>query len=338
MEQTSPTLPDKTSLFDNAFREYVKQCKNVIKQNYPENDGNIYLDPNMKAIKNYFRLYKKMSADEHFQYFEKIFAINRTKILNNENDEWIRKGDIIIQLGGLQLTGIKTTDEKRKQVRIYVSNIYNIACKLRDNAKELFDNIDLKFVDEKSKMDIQTPDLLLLHIFKIFSHLSNNDDKLILIKNINKLEDKLGILIKTIIPTNITPTPTNTTNTNTNAGGFSGLFSIARTIMESSGIKPPPEMKTPTDDDVSRSINAVFQSEGTQNVIKKMVTSLQGCNDVGTMFQSVVSDIANPTTISVLQSSIQQTAQQAVKPNDVVNVSTESTPLNNTNNSMNSGS
>lgn len=328
METQEPI--DKASLFDNSFREYIRKCKDVIKEKYCEDIDNVYLDPNMKAIKRYFQLYKKMNSSEHFQYFEKIYNVNRSKILNDDNDEWIRKGDIIIQLGGLKLTGVKATDDKRKQIRIYVSDIYNISCNLRDQAKKLYADIDIEFIEEKGKLDMQGSDLLLLNIMKIFYHLNDGDDKMLLIKIINRLENKLGILVKTEMT--VTPS-TNTTNTNTNTnntGGFSGLFSIARTIMESSGIKPPPEMKTPTDEDVSRSINAVFQNEGTKNVIQKMVSSLQGCTDIGTAISSVVKDISNPTTINALQTSIQQTAQQAVgNTNNNTNVTN-----NNTNDSV----
>jgi DNA-binding FrmR family transcriptional regulator len=259
-----------------------------------------------------------MNASEHFQYFETIYGINRSKILNDD-DEWIRKGDIIIQLGGFKLTGNNSIDEKRRNIRIYVSDIYNISCHLRNLSKELYADIDIKFIEEKGRLDMQGPDLLLLHLMKIFFHLNTSDDKILLVKLINKLEDKVGITIKTNMP--VAPS----TNNNNNAGSsFSGLFSIARTIMESSGIKPPPEMKTPTDEDVSRSINAVFQNEGTKNVIQKMVTSLQGCTDIGTAIQSVVSDIANPTTINALQTSIQQTAQQAVSNTNPVTNTTDS--------------
>ena len=126
MEPQESILPDKSLLFDNAFREYIRKCKDVIRGNFGENDDNVYLDPNMKTLKRYFQLYKKMNSSEHFQYFETIYSVNRSKILNDD-DEWIRKGDIIIQLGGLKPTGNKSTDEKRKQIRIYVSNIYNIS-------------------------------------------------------------------------------------------------------------------------------------------------------------------------------------------------------------------
>ena len=327
MEPQESISVDKSLLFDNSFREYIRKCKAVIKESFGENNDNVYLDPNMKAIKRYYQLYKKMNSSEHFQYFETIYGINRSKILNNDDDEWIRKGDIIIQLGGLKPTGNKSTDEKRRQIRIYVSNIYNISCDLKNKSKELFADIDIEFIEEKGKLDMQGPDLLLLSLMKIFSHLSNNEDKILLVKIINKLEDKLGILVKTDMPT--LPSNASTTTNNGGGGGFSGLFSIARTIMESSGIKPPPEMKTPTDEDVSRSINAVFQNEGTKNVIQKMVTSLQGCTDIGTAIQSVVKDIANPTTINALQTSIQQTAQEAVgNTNNSNNANNDSNPNN----------
>ena len=314
METPELIISDKAMLFDNAFKDYIRKCKDIIRSNFSNTDK-AYLDPNMKTIKRYYQLYKKMNVSEHFQYFETIYAVNRNKILNNNDDEWIRKGDIIIQLGGLKSTGNKATDEKRQQLRIYVSNIYNISCDVRKEAKELYDDIDPQFIEEKGKLYMQGPDSLLLNIMKIFFHLSTGDDKALLIKIINKLEDKLGILVKT----EMIITSTNTNINNNNGSSFSGLFSIARTIMESSGIKPPPEMKTPTDEDVSRSINAVFQNEGTKNVIQKMVSSLQGCTDIGSAIQSVVKDIANPTTINALQTSIQQTAQQAVNNNDVIN-------------------
>lgn len=314
METPALILSDKALLFDNAFKDYIRKCKDIIRSIYEENPDKVYLDPNMKTIKRYFQLYKKMNVSEHFQYFETIYSVNRSKILNNNDDEWIRKGDIIIQLGGLKSTGNKSTDEKRQQIRIYVSNIYNISCEIRKEVKELYADIDEQYIEEKGKLNMQGPDLLLLNIMKIFFHLSTGDDKTLLVKIINKLEDKLNILVKT----EMIVTSTNSTNNNNSGSSFSGLFSIARTIMESSGIKPPPEMKTPTDEDVSRSINAVFQNEATKSVIQKMVTSLQGTTDIGSAIQSVVKDIANPTTINALQTSIQQTAQQAVHNNNVV--------------------
>ena len=309
MDPQESTSSDKSALFDNSFREYVRKCEDVIKENHGDKND-LDLDRNMAALDTYFRLYKKMDCSSHFQYFEKIYAVNRSKILNSD-DEWITKGDIIIQLGGLTPTGNESTDEKRRKVRIYVSDIYNISCLIRDRTKELFSDIDIEYIGEKGKLDMQGPDILLLSIMKIFFHLVPNDDKVFLVNIINKLEDKVGILIKTAMPV----LSSNTTNNN-GGGGFSGLFSIARTIMESSGIKPPPEMKTPTDEDVSRSINAVFQNQGTKNVIQKMVTSLQGCNDIGSAINTVITDIANPTTIGALQTSIQQTAQQAVNNNN----------------------
>jgi hypothetical protein len=318
METPEPIVYDKALLFDIAFKDYVRKCKDIIKGQFEENSEEVYSDINMKTIKRYFQLYKKMNASEHFQYFETIYGINRSKILN-EDDEWIRKGDIIIQLGGLKPTNNKSTDEKRRQIRIYVSEIYNISCHLKNQSKELYADIDIKFIEEKGRLDMQGSDLLLLNLMKIFFHLNTGEDKILLVKIINKLEDKVGIAIKTNMPI----TPNNTNNNNNNSGSsFSGLFSIARTIMESSGIKPPPEIKTPTDEDVSRSINAVFQNKGTKDVIQKMVSSLQGQTDIGTALQSVISDIANPTTISALQTSIQQTAQQAVNNNPVPNNTT----------------
>jgi DNA-binding FrmR family transcriptional regulator len=327
MEVKESTLPDKALFFDKSFRDYIKKCKDTIKDNFGDDMDKAYRDPNMETIKNYFRLYKKMNVSEHYQYFEKIYSVNRSQILSGENDEWIRKGDIIIQLGGLTPTGNKATDEKRKRNRIYVSNIYNLSCDLRDQTKDLYNGIDMEYIEEKGKSDMKGPDLLLLSIMMIFFHLNSNDDKVLLVKIINKLEDKLGITIKTEMANPTSNINIGASSDNTGSS-FSGLFSIARTIMESSGIKPPPDMKTPTDGDVSKAINAVFQNEGTQNVIQKMVSSLQGCTDIGTAIQSVVKDIANPTTISALQTSIQQTAQEAVGNNTNNNTNT-----NNTNNS-----
>ena len=95
--------------------------------------------------------------------------------------------------------------------------------------------------------------------------------------------------------------------------------------MESSGIKLPPEMKTPTDEDVSRSINAVFKPQQTKNVIQKMVTSLQGSTDIGTAISSVIGDLSNPTTINDLQTALQTVANNnsEVVDNSVINNNTD---------------
>jgi predicted HAD superfamily Cof-like phosphohydrolase len=77
-------------------------------------------------------------------------------------------------------------------------------------------------------------------------------------------------------------------------------------------------MDNPTDEDISKAMNNIFNNEITKNVIQKMTTSLQEGDNIGITIQSAVKNISDPITINSLQKSFLATAQQPVDNNKIL--------------------
>jgi len=255
-----------------------------------------------------------MEPQEHFQYFETLYNRKRVDILNClKDDRWIRTGNIIIQFGD----GIKTTkekEEKRRQIRIMISDIFLIACDLQNSAEKTLDGIDEKFSSGAGGKDLIRPNVLLLHLMRIFYYLNDSNDKEQLGKIVSQLESDLGVSRKTVseeqskLVSSTEPIPT---------GGLSGLFTMATNMMEKMGVKPPPGIKPPSEAEISNVINNVFNNETTQTAIQGMFSSLKECPDFGTAIQQVVKNVTDPKTMESLQGSVIQTAQSAAMNNGI---------------------
>lgn len=313
-------------LFDGVFRDYVKAAAGILGVDLKISDDKEEMANMLKGLsiegvglKRYFTIYHKMeNPSEHFQYFELIYSVNRNKILANTDDNWLKNGKIIIQFGGMKPTGNKVTDNNRKQVRLYISDIYNLACDSQKAAEDLYVNIGLDYIDDDGKLDLQRPDILYLSLIKLFFYLVDGADKPLLLKIVNQLEDKLKITVKTELSgvNNVTQQKENDTNNNTegppkNTGIFSQLFTMVETVFESTGVELPKNRVHPSDEVIFNTVNGVFQNEATQNMVHTLIGSLKGQNDPVTAFGEVMKSVVNPAAINALQASIQQTATQA---------------------------
>lgn len=253
-----------------------------------------------------------MGPDEHYVYFENIYNRRRREILNShQDDRWLRKDRIVIQFGD----GIKGMEEKTKQIRIMLSDIFLIACELQASAEKSLDGIDEQFSQGAGGKDLIRPNILLLHLMRIFYHLNDSQDKKQLGIIVTQLEKDLGVANKTVgsEPWNSKQSQNTqeSNKQNNNGGGLSGLFNLATNMMEKMGYTPPNGMKAPTEDEISSVINTVFNNETTQNAIQGMFKSLQGCQDFGSAIQTVVQNVADPKIMEEIQGSVVQTAQMA---------------------------
>jgi hypothetical protein len=294
--------------FNKEFRTFVKQAEDTINARYGMTMELGNVRPELVCLKRYLSIYNNTDPQEHYRYFETIYNRKRTEILNClKDDRWIRTGNIVIQFG----EGIKSTreiEEKRKQVRIMISDIFLIACDLQGQAEKLLDGIDESFAQEAGGKDLIRPNILLLHLIRIFYYLNDGSDKKLLGDIVSQIEDDLGVKNKTVDVdplNNSVPVP----DIGTATGGLSGLFTMATSMMEKMGYKPPPGMKPPSEQEISNVISTVFGNETTQNAIQGMFTSLQGCTDFGTAIQTVVKNVTDPKTMEAIQESVIETAQ-----------------------------
>src|SRR5205085_721719 len=285
----------KKTSFDREFRCFVKQAQETIEVRYGVSLEFGDVCSELICLNRYFNIYNSMDPQEHYHYFETLYNRKRIEILNClQDDRWIRTGNIIIQFG----EGIKSNkkiEEQRKQVRIMISDIFLIACDLQSKAERALDGIDEKFAQAAGGKDLIRPNILLLHLMRIFYYLNDTVDKEALGAIVIQLEDLLGVTKKTINgESNKAPSEATSTGGAGGAGGagtgggLSSLFTMATTMMEKMGYKPPPNMKPPSENEISNVINTVFNNETTQTAIQGMFSSLNGCQDFGSAIQEVV--------------------------------------------------
>lgn len=297
----------KSLLFDREFNLLIKRSREVIETRYCSLLSLGQTRAELVTLNRYQSIYKNMTPQEHYVYFDTIYNRNRNSILNTiADDRWLRNEGIVVQFG----EGIRDLPESYRQIRIMLSDIYKIACELQSKAEKSLDGIDEKFAAEVGQ-DLILPDIMLLHLTRIFCILNTSSDKEKLSKIVGHFEDRLAVPV-----VNRLAAMENVNNTVAPAqgpvgGGLSGLFSLATSVMEKIGIKPPAGMKHPTEEEVITAISAVFNHETTQNALQSVVSTFQGNQDIGAAVQSVVKNIADPATLNTIKDSVIQTAQEA---------------------------
>ena len=299
----------KKTSFDREFRNLIKQAQETIQARYGVSLELGETRTELVCLNRYLNIYNSMVPQEHYSYFETLYNRNRTAILNClKDDRWIRTGRIVIQFG----EGIKGMPERCKQIRIMLSDIFLIACDLQQSAERALDGLDEQIAQSAGGRDLIRPNILLLHLLRIFYHLNDGADKEQLGIIVTQMENELGVAKKTVgsepwsAPVSTTATTQGATTT-----GLSGLFTMATNMMEKMGYKPPAGMKPPSEGEISNVISTVFNNETTQNAIQGMFTSLQGCQDFGSAIQTVVKNVTDPSTMEAIQGSVMQTAQMA---------------------------
>lgn len=295
----------KSNNFDLEFRKLIEKSDETIRRRHgPKID--IGQNPDVLVnLSRYISIYNNMKPHEHYTYFEIVLAQNRNHILKTlESDDWLRKGNIVIQFG----MGTKLA-KKTQNIKIELSEIFRIACNLQDDAVEATNGVDENMIAEIGGLDLIRPQIILLHLFRIFYYLTEGPDKGELGKIVTHLETELGVTKKTV------GAQPSYNEGGSESGGLSGLFNLATGMMNKMGYQPPPGLKPPSEGEISNVINTVFNNETTQNAIQSMFTSLQGCNDFGSAINTVVQNVTDPETMGAIQESVVSTATIAQQQN-----------------------
>jgi len=314
-------LDKKKEAFDKEFRVFVTQATETIKAKYGKMIEMGIANNDLTCLANYLHIYNTMNDPaEHFQYFEMVYNANRVNILNCINDmNWLLKGDICIQFGSNKKLS-KDAEEKRKAYRINLSSIFITADELREEADELYKKMDEKFISDDDAKDMIRFDILLLHLMRIFYHLNDSNDKQTLLKIVNDLEEKLGTTVRTKEEVVVQPQAT----AGNSQGGIGQLYGLTNRIMGHLGFQLPAHMQLPDEDKIFGAVEAIMTNEQTKSAITGMMTSLNGCTDVGQAIRTVVGGMTDPNTMSALQGTLQNTMQEA-NPNNTPNVASNTT-------------
>lgn len=306
--------------FDREFRSFIKQSQECIHSRYETSIKLGQTRTELVCLNKYLSIYNNTNPEEHYNYFETTYNKNRFSIIKTPRDDtWLKGKNVVVQFGeGLKMSGGEGMEEKRKQIRLMISSIYNIAVDLQNMAEKSLDGIDESFTKDAAGKDLIRTNILLLHLYRIFFYLNDNPDRDILGPIVNKLEDELGVVNKTSITT---PSNNNASTTplvgdgadNAISGGISGLFNMATGIMKKMGMEPPAGMVAPSEGEINRVISTVFNNQTTKTAIEGMLTSLKDCDNVESAVQQVMKNVTTPELLS----SISNTTMEAT--NSVMN-------------------
>lgn len=292
----------KKNLFDKEFRALVRQCQETINSKYGSvmDFGNTRQE--LVCLNRYLTIYNSMIPEEHYQYFEMLFGRRRSEILNTLQDRnWLRGTKTIIQFGE-GLNAGKDLEQKRKQVKIMLSDIFTIAYGLQETAEQSIEELGREFSD--GSKDLIRPSILLLHLMRIFYYLNEGSDKEQLGRIVTQLEDELGVVKKSVAGGEKKSLPFETS-------GLSGLVSLATGLMEKMGMKAPEGMKVPSEQQISDAVTGIFTNEGTQSAIQGIFSSLGGSDGIGSVIEKFVKGASDPETMQAFTGSIKNVVEAA---------------------------
>jgi len=313
---------NKSKCFDKEFRLLITQCEETLKEKYKYSLEIGEIPEELLCLRKYKNIYNNMKPEEHYKYFLDVYLENRDNILNTiESDNWLRSDNIEICFG----KGIKVLEQKCKLIKIMLSKIYLISLVLREQEEsdiEKFTHFD-DINENVNSTNLIRPSILLLHLTRIFYYLNNSTDKNTLCKIINSIEDELNI-------TNKTGHSNSTSNSNDtqNNGVFSGMFNMAKTLMDTMGVKTPENMKPPNDEEVSTILNNVFSNKDTQNTLQKIMSSFKDAPNFGSGIQQVLQELSQENDLQNLNSSIFENFSNTTNNNQVDSLDSNSTSAN----------
>lgn len=307
----------KLNAFDQEVRSLIKQCQDTIISKYPDEIVRELKPPvELVSLHRYNTIYCSMDPAEHYRYFETIYNRKRLDILQclkgdatkgdcHVDDRWIRTGNLVVQFGEGVRAVSREIEEKRKLVRLMLTDIYLIAGDLQHQAEQAMNELSDITPDGK---DLIRTNILLLHLMRIFYHLNDGADKKVIGEIVTFLEAELGVTKRTVsapaVPTAATAAPT--------TGGLSSLFTMATSMMEKFGMKTPAGLKPPTEQEITSVMTNVFSNQATQNALQSVISGLNNPQDFGSAIQKAVASVTDPKTLEAIQGSIMNTAQQAM--------------------------
>jgi hypothetical protein len=349
METSSDTTSDKSlriafkkDNFDHQLRVLIDKLIEVVNIKYAVNIDNDEVRPEIVSINRYLNLYNQMQPEEHFAFFELVYNRNRNDILNtlqvfkDINNKIMQSEDIIgmpsflskqfwlctkninIQFGD----GVKNFAEKYRNIRLPLSTIYNMALSLQEAAEKIMQDIDKDFISPNIAQDIIRPNILLLHLMRIFYYLNDGIDRTPLGEIVTYLEVELGTKGRTVGSEPWLHKRNTLSNADPNSG-IASIFNFGFNIMRQFGLDPPKDITIPTEADLKNTLDTVLSNDITknamQNITKAISPMVNGQNSTGEipsdkiseMFTTVINNIAKPETLSAIQQSLTQTANIA---------------------------
>ena len=270
---------DKSTNFDAEFRGLTAQCSKIIRDKYGMSVKYGKLPTELAHLRRYLEIYNKTEPEKHFTYFESLFAKYRNDIFKClESDYWLLNNDVVVQLGA----GNKKLADKCHDITIDLSDIYKIACDLRREVEVLIDEYGEAYIADDTRANLIKPRIIILHLLRIFYHLTEDDDHRKLGQLVGTLENELQVNRKTVIPSTST-----SSSTSTGGSGIESIFNVAINCMKSMGLDPPSNIKAPTDQELINNINNAFNNPQVQGLLTGVADTFKDAKGLPDLLESV---------------------------------------------------
>lgn len=311
-------------LFDKEVHRLLNQSIETIKVRFGDMLAIGGDQPDLALVEKYTTVYNRMMPDEHIQHYELLFNAHRRLFLSVlDDDSFLKRGKLYVSVIQLNHGSDVRLKKLERDARIPISNIYKIACDVKDAHIAAFKkyHADDSDVVDPSRDGLR-PQIILLHLFRIFYHIITTEDRTAIGKIVTTLEETLGLPNRTVIQPAITTTAASNIATN---GGLSSLFSMATGLMEKMGMNPP-DIKPPSESEITNIISQVFNSEHTQSAIQGMFSSLQNCDNFETAVSTVIQKVTDKDTMEAIQATVvNATSQISHDPNTASSTTSSST-------------
>ncbi len=283
--------------FKNNLLKLLSICDKIckFKQNkelhlYKEKTNVIY-----RCLNLYKQCFKKTSEGEmvdHSLLFQTIYNKHKDEITMDEiptnYSSWLKNGKIIIGYGSNY--GIKN------RIKIYLSTIYNDALKIQDETNEKLKGLPSKLYDEA--LELNYPDILLLHLYQIFLSLNPPNNEVNSLNNIiNDIKKDLGMNEENI--------------SNTSLGGVDSLVNMASNFLKNKG-----DPSGSPEHEITDTITNILQHEDTKKTIGNLFQGLQQSFQEGKGFDGlggIVGNIIQSLNNGELFKSLKPPSSQKIK-------------------------
>src|SRR5947209_2545967 len=298
------TISEKEIALNKAYRGFFTHLGHIVEQNQNSkinpnltkiSVNTAKTNPALAALKKYITTYNRTSPWEHIEFFMAVYQKYRSAIkIGYKNDEWLKVETVNIRYG-----------DSKSPIRIPLSMIYNLACKIRDLVKEELKGLPDEMYEDK--VELIYPDVFMLHLYRVFY------ECVIFHQNVKFKDDANEI--KTIIQEiekELKVEPEAELNT-TGSGMMGGIMNMATKVMGQLGIKPPENAKLPSEQELGNVITSVFDNPNTKSVIGGIFNNLKDCTDIGQVMNKLAGTLADPKLSQAIKDTVAPITEQAIK-------------------------
>jgi hypothetical protein len=221
-----------------------------------------------------------------------------------DNDNWIKNGNIVIQLG--EHLDVK---DKFKNYKIMLSKIYQCAIELQESAIKTSSGLSSTLTTQNK--DLIRPSILLLHLMRLFYAVCQEEDKNKLLEVIGVLEKDLNVKNRLVKPSLLPQLGPHLMADGGNGSSLAPVFDVATNLMKQVGLPVPDDVKAPTDGQIIDVLQTIKNNEAVVNLFQTVADSFKNNQDFASLATDFMQNMLKPEQMEGFKNSILKTAEVA---------------------------